>query len=178
MGNTRPSLLPCQVLPLSAPPAVSTQAYQQWLWCNYGLLDGAFTFPLNDNTICSLSRHGEFHFPEGLTCPFCPIHMYVQYPQCACQVRSHKHKHLDLQMRPHEIIFRNIPRHNTNVQIQPQSHQPTHTATAKGAVHPGTPAALRRFLPPSQSCHTDFKDLPLGSFSFHAITSESAAYFC
>lgn len=36
----------------------------------------------------------------------------------------------------------------------------------------------RRAPPPSQSCHTDFKDLPLSSFLFHAITSESCAYFC
>lgn len=75
--------------------------------------------------------------------------------------------------------FGDTHKHYTNVQTQPQSLQPTHSATtAGGLIHPGTPAAFRRFLPPSQSRHTDFKDLPLGSFSFHAITSESAAYFC
>lgn len=48
---------------------------------------------------------------------------------------------------------------------------------AAGFVHPGTPAALRRFLPPSQSHHTDSEDLPLDSFSFHAITSEKHCQF-
>lgn len=68
---------------------------------------------------------------------------------------------------------------HTDVQILPPSIQPTHTHSAAAAsfIHPGTPAALRRFLPPSQSHHTDSKDLPLDSFSFHAITSEKHCQF-
>lgn len=61
-----------------------------------------------------------------------------------------------------------------NTTTKPSTY--THSAPAAGSIHPGTPAAFRRFLPPPQSRHTDFKDLPLVSFSFHAITSESAAY--
>lgn len=40
-----------------------------------------------------------------------------------------------------------------------------------------TPAVLRCFLPPFQSLHTDFKDLLPSSFSFHAIMSQSTAFF-
>lgn len=49
---------------------------------------------------------------------------------------------------PHTMGFSDTHKHNTNVQTQPQSPQPTHSATtAGGLIHPGTPAALRRFLP-------------------------------
>lgn len=79
-------------------------------------------------------------------------------------------------------IFANTNTHTHKMQTYIQNSTTklsayTHSATAAGLIQRGTPAVLRSFLPPSQSRHTDFKNLPLGSFSFHAITSESTAYF-
>ena len=48
---------------------------------------------------------------------------------CVCthqQKQSYKITISDLRLHPHKIIFNNVPRHNTNVQMWPQSHQPTH----------------------------------------------------
>lgn len=69
--------------------------------------------------------------------------------------------------------------HNKNVEeyYHKDINLHMHSAAAAGFIHPGTPAALRRFFPPTKSCHTDSKDLPLDSFPFHAITSESTASF-
>lgn len=78
--------------------------------------------------MCSLSRHREFTQRTHLTCMCSAVHSQrVEHMNTSTATKLQNIPPRTCGMHPHEIIVSDTPRHNTNVQILPQSHQPTHT---------------------------------------------------
>lgn len=111
--------------------------------------------------------------PRGIysqhSCVFLVPHVpRVHLAHCACNSWAQQHKKLqttDLRLYPLELILNHLPRHNTNEQIPPQSHQPTHTV-------PQPRASYTRGL---QLCLED-SSLPLNRATLILRTCRLAAF--